>query len=98
MPTFISTTRFTQQGIKSISDTTKRAAAFKAAAKKIGVKVTNIYWTMGTFDGMLIFEAADDEAATALMLKLSSLGNLQTNTVRAFTSEEMDNVLAKMAT
>jgi uncharacterized protein with GYD domain len=98
MPTFISTTRFTQQGIKSIGDTTKRAAAFKAAAKKLGIKVANIYWTMGTFDGVLIFDAADDETATALMLKLSSLGNLQTNTMRAFTAEEMDNVLSKMAT
>jgi uncharacterized protein with GYD domain len=96
MATFISTIRFTEQGIKAIGETTKRSASLKAAAKKMGIKVTNIYWTLGAFDGLLIFEAPDDESATALMLKLSSLGNVHTNTARAFTAEEMDKVLDKL--
>jgi uncharacterized protein with GYD domain len=96
MATFVSTLRFTQQGIKAVGETTKRAAGLRAAAKKMGVKVTNVYWTLGTFDGVLIFEAPDEETATALMLKLSSLGNVQTNTTRAFSADEMDQILAKM--
>src|SRR5712672_1209305 len=59
MPTFVSTIKFTSQGIKAIGETTKRAAAFKAAAKKLGVKIANIFWTLGPFDGLLIFEATD---------------------------------------
>ena len=51
MATFVSTIRFTEQGIKAIGETTKRAAAVKAAAKKMKVKVTDIYWTLGPFDG-----------------------------------------------
>src|SRR5438105_15867566 len=97
MATFISTIKFTAQGIKAIGETTKRAASLKAAAKKMGVKVTNIFWTLGPFDGLLVFEASDDETATALMLHLSSLGNLQTTTARAFTAAEMDGILAKMS-
>jgi uncharacterized protein with GYD domain len=54
MATFITTIKFTQQGVKGIDETTKRAAAFKAAAKKLGVKVTDIYWTLGDYDGVLI--------------------------------------------
>jgi uncharacterized protein with GYD domain len=96
MATFISTIKFTEQGIKSIKDTTKRAASVKAAAKKMGVKVTNIFWTLGNYDGLLIFEAPDDETATALMLRLSSMGNLKTTTARAFTAAEMDEILGKM--
>ena len=46
MATFISTIKFTEQGVKAIGETTKRAASLKAAAKKMGVKVTNIYWTL----------------------------------------------------
>ena len=57
MATFITTIKFTQQGIKAIDETTKRAAALKASAKKMGVKVTDIYWTLGDHDGFLIFEA-----------------------------------------
>ena len=53
MATFVSTIKFTEQGIKAIGETTKRAAAVKAAAKKMKVKVTDIYWTLGPFDGLL---------------------------------------------
>ena len=70
MATFVSTIKFTEQGIKAIGDTTRRAAAVKAAAKKMKVKITNIYWTLGLFDGLLIFEAPDDETATAMLLHL----------------------------
>src|SRR5438874_1355172 len=96
MATFLSTIKFTEQGIKGIKETTKRAASVKAAAKKMGVKVTNIFWTLGSYDGLLIFEAPDDETATALTLHLGSMGNLQTTTARAFTAAEMDGILAKM--
>ena len=96
MATFITTIKFTQQGIKGIDETTKRAAALKAAGKKLGVKVTDIYWTMGDHDGVLIFDAPDDETATALLLHLGATGNVHTTTVRAFTAAEMDKILTKV--
>ena len=96
MATFITTIKFTQQGIKAIDETTKRAAAIKAAAKKMGVKVTNTYWTLGDHDGVLIFEAPDDETATTVLLHLGALGNVHTTTVRAFTAAEMDEILTKV--
>ena len=96
MATFITTIKFTQQGIKGIDESTKRAAALKAAAKKMGVKVTEIYWTLGEYDGVLILEAADDETATTLLLHLGAMGNVHTTTVRAFTAAEMDKILTKV--
>ena len=96
MATFITNIKFTQQGIKGIDETTKRAASLKAKAKKMGVKVTGVYWTLGDHDGVLIFEAADDETATAFLLHVGAMGNVHTTTVRAFTAEEMDNVLTKV--
>jgi uncharacterized protein with GYD domain len=93
MATFITTIKFTQQGIKAIDETTKRAAVLKAAAKKMGVKVKDIYWTLGDHDGVLIFEAADDETATTLLLHLGASGNVHTSTVRAFTAAEMEEIL-----
>jgi uncharacterized protein with GYD domain len=97
MATFVSTIKFTEQGIKAITETTKRAASIKAAAKKMGVKITSIFWTLGAYDGLLIFEAPDDETATALMLHLGTKGNVQTTTARAFTASEMDEILAKIS-
>ena len=97
MATFLSTIKFTEQGIKAVGETTKRAAALKAAAKKMKVKVTDVYWTLGPFDGLLVFDAPDDETATAMLLQLGALGNVQTTTARAFTATEMDKILAKMS-
>jgi uncharacterized protein with GYD domain len=94
MATFISTFRFTEKGLQGIRETAKRAAAFKAAAKKMGVKVANVYWTLGSFDGVAIFEAPDDETATAAMLSLSAQGNLTTTTARAFGVGDIEKVIA----
>ena len=96
MATFITTIKFTEKGITAIKDTCKRAAAFKAAAKKMGVKVSNIYWTLGRFDGVIVFDAKDDETATAAMLQLASQGNVQTATGRAYEAAEMEKVLAML--
>jgi uncharacterized protein with GYD domain len=96
MPTFLTTIRFTQQGLQNVRDTTKRAAAFKTAAKKLGVKVGDVYWTLGPFDGVLLFDAPDDETATAAMLQLGQAGNVQTQTARAFKAAEMDAIVGKL--
>jgi uncharacterized protein with GYD domain len=55
MATFITAMHFTEQGIKALRDACDRAAAFKAAAKKMGVKVSGQYWTLGAFDGVIVF-------------------------------------------
>src|SRR5262249_25198423 len=94
MATFITSVTFTQQGITNFRDTCKRAEAFKSAAKKMGVKVTNIFWTLGAFDMLLILEAADEETVTATLLQLGSLGNVRTQTARAFNAAEMEKILA----
>jgi uncharacterized protein with GYD domain len=96
MAIFITTIKFTQQGVKGVAETTKRAAALQAAAKKMGVKVTDIFWTLGEYDGLLILEAPDDETATILLLHLGAMGNVHTTTARAFNAAEMDKILAKV--
>jgi uncharacterized protein with GYD domain len=96
MAAFISTVKFTEQGVMSIGETTLRAAAFKTTAKKLGVKVIAQYWTLGQFDGVLIFDAPDEATATAAMLQLGSQCNVHTSTMRAFIAPEMDKILAAM--
>ena len=96
MATFISTVRFTQKGLDEITESTKRAAAFKASAKKMGVKVTGTYWTTGHFDGVLIFDAPDDETATAAMMHLAGQGYVHTSTARAFEAAEMGKVVGML--
>lgn len=96
MATFITTTKFTEKGLQGIRESGKRAAAFKAAAKKMGVKIIGVYWTLGPSDTVIIFEAPDDETATAAMLSLSSQGNVRTTTARAFSADEIEKVVGKL--
>lgn len=93
MATFITTMHFTEQGVKSVKDTCNRAAAFQSAAQKRGLKVTGLYWTLGAFDGVIVFEAPNEATATAAMLHLSPLGNMPTQTARAFDAAEMQKIL-----
>lgn len=96
MATFITTIRFTEQGVKNVRQTAQRAAAFEATARQLGASVTHVYWTLGGYDGLLVFDAADDEAAAVLMLRLGSLGNVHTQTCRAFTASDMTKLLANV--
>ena len=74
----------------------KRAEAFKQMAKTFGVTVKEIFWTQGRYDIVAITEAPDEIAATALNLSLSALGNVRTESLRAFSAEEMIKIVAKM--
>ena len=96
MPAYISLLNFTDQGIRNVKQTTQRAEAFRATAEKMGVKVKEIYWTLGRYDAVADIEAQDDEAVTRLMLSLGSLGNVRTETLRAFSAQEMDRILRGM--
>jgi len=96
MSTFVCLFNWTDQGIKNVRDTTKRSERFKAAIKKAGGSVKGIYWTLGRYDGLIVFEAPDESSATAIMLSGGALGSVRTETLRAFDAEEMDKILEKM--
>src|SRR6266542_3209468 len=89
MAYYVLLTNFTDQGAKTVKDTVKRAEAFKEMAAKSGVKVHSLYWTLGQHDVVAIAEADDDIAATALSLSIASLGNVRTQTLRAFDANDM---------
>lgn len=96
MATYVMLANFTEQGIRNVKDTVKRAEAFKEAAKGAGVTVKDIYWTLGAYDIVATAEAKDEMAMTALGLTLGKSGNVRTQTLRAFGSSEMSDILSKL--
>ena len=96
MATYIVLSSFTDQGIRSVKETTKRSDAVREMARKIGIETKSIYWTIGNYDVVATFEAADDETMTALSLAISSMGNVRTQTLRAFSKDEVGAILAKL--
>jgi uncharacterized protein with GYD domain len=96
MATYIVLSSFTDQGIRNVKDTTKRADAVRELAGKMGAEVKSIYWTIGKYDVVVTFEAPNDEAMTALSLAIASQGNVRTQTLRAFSKEEVTGILGKL--
>ena len=94
MPTYISLVQFTDQGIRAAKDTTHRLADWAAKVKSRGVTIKEMYWTLGQYDQVCVFEAPDDETAAAVLLAADMLGNIRTQTLRAFTVPEMEKILA----
>ena len=96
MKTYVALCRFTEQGIRSVKDTTRRADSDKEAAGKFGATM-QIYWTSGRFDLLAIIDAPDEESANAFALSIGTAGNIRTEMLRAFTKDEMNAILGKMA-
>ena len=95
MATYLSLVKFTDKGVRECKNTCKRAADFQASAKKLGLEVKETYWCLGSYDGVLIFDAPDDNTATSGALALSSQGYVTTQTLRCFTATEMSKILGK---
>ena len=96
MATYIVLSNFTDQGIRTVKDPTKRAAAVREMAKKCGIEMKDIYWTLGSHDLVVTFDAPDDATFTAFGLSLGAAGNVRTQTLRAFSEGEMSGILSKM--
>ena len=96
MAWYVVLANFTDQGIRAIKDTSKRAKAFRETAGAMDVKIKEIYWTLGHHDVVLTMEAPDDETVAALMMKVGALGNLTSQTLRAFTEPEITAIASRV--
>jgi len=95
MPTYVSLGHWTDQGIKTYKDTISRAADFTKLTENSGGRVRELLWTVGEYDIVLVADFPDDETATAAALRLGSAGNVRTNTMRAFSADEMTAIIGK---
>jgi uncharacterized protein with GYD domain len=96
MVTYVVLAKFTEQGIRNAKESPKRADAFKEMAKTFGVTVKDIVWTQGRYDIVTIVEAQDESSSMSLNLSLGALGNVRTETLRAFSAAEMTKIVGKM--
>jgi uncharacterized protein with GYD domain len=96
MVTNVVLAKFTDQGIRNVKESPKRADAFKQMAKTFGVTVKDIFWTQGRYDIVTIVEAPDESSVMLLSLSLSALGNVRTESLRAFSADEMATIVGKM--
>lgn len=96
MATYITLIRWTQQGVGKVKDSPKRLDAGRKAFKKLGVEIKDTYLTMGRYDLVCIIEGPDDETVARALLSLASQGNVQTETLKAWTEDEFRRITSSL--
>ena len=95
MSTYVSLLRFTEQGARGLKKSPARAQAFINAAKKAGVTVEALYWTTGSYDGLLVLKVDKEAQALRCLAQLASAGNVRTETMQAFNAEQFAAMVGK---
>lgn len=96
MTRYLALLRFTEQGIRNIQDSKKRAAEFRDAVAAVGGSVLAQYWAVGEYDGCVVFESPQEETAAALLIKLGQEGNVRTQGMRLYDGQEFAAMVAAM--
>jgi uncharacterized protein with GYD domain len=96
MVTYVVLAQFTDQGIRTVKNSPQRAAQVAEMAKGFGCEMKQIYWTLGEYDIVTVIEAADEEGFTAFGLALGSAGNVRTQTLRAFSKDQISSIIGRL--
>lgn len=96
MATYVSLIHWTDQGINNARGLVERSQQFRADCERRGLKVVCLYSTQGQYDAVSVFEAPDEQTMMAGLCALGSLGNVRTETLRAFTESDMNTILQKI--
>ena len=96
MSRYIVLLNWTDQGIKNVKDTVKRAKSFENAIEKAGGKFLGLYYTLGRYDMVAMVEASNDEAVASVLYRTGSLGNVRTETLKAFSMDEAADIIEKL--
>ena len=95
MARYVTLLKFTSQGARALKRSPARAAAFRKAAERVGVKVEALLWTVGAYDGLLLLNARDEKAALRCLTQLASAGFVRTESLQAFDAEEFQAIVGK---
>jgi uncharacterized protein with GYD domain len=96
MPLYVVMAKWTDQGIKTAKDAVNRFEGQRGAVEQAGGRVVGLWWTQGAYDAMAVLEWPDDETASVAAIAMGMAGNVRTETLRAFTTEEMQRILQRL--
>jgi len=95
MPSYVVLMNWTNEGAHNFKDTVDLTDDLEAKVGSFGGTLKETLWTLGAYDGLTVFEAPDDETATAIALAVGEDGGVRTTTLRAFERSEMEQIVEK---
>ena len=95
MPHYILLGKWTEEGIRNVKEAPKRAENTRRMVEQLGGKM-ELYYTLGEYDFLEIYEAPNDEAMMKILLWLGSQGSVRTTTLKAWTESEGAKVISQL--
>lgn len=85
--------RFTEQGRRHLKSTVHEARTIREINETAGFNVVGVYYTQGRFDMVAVVEAPSEDAMVTGLFAIAEQGNVVSETLRAFTPEEMQRAV-----
>ena len=96
MITYIMLANWTDEGARRIKESPRRLDAAKKALEDMGGRFTAFYSTMGEYDLVAVYEAADDALAARFTLQVGQPGSIRTRTLKAFPEAAYREIIASL--
>ena len=93
MATYLMLLNWTDQGIRNVKDSPVRLDAAKKLAKDLGGEFKSVYMTQGSFDLAVVLDMPNDEKLASFVLKLGSVGNVRTTTLKTYSEDEYRKII-----
>lgn len=90
---YLTLIQFTDQGARNVDKSLDRASEFGKSVSDVGGSLISQTWTIGQYDGCVIFEAPDEAIGSALLVKLAKDGNVRTQTMRCYDNQEFAGIV-----
>lgn len=97
MVTAVMLLNWTDHGIKNVKESPKRLDGVKKLAKDIGGEVKAFYMTLGVYDLVLIVDMPNNDKLASFGLKLGSLGNVRSTTLKAFPEDDYRRIISGLS-
>ena len=96
MPHYVTLMRWTSQGFAGLPGWRARVEEGEQIIREAGGTPVGVYVTIGQYDVVEIFDAPTDEVAMEILMKLNRFGAEHTETLRAFTRDEAEEIIRKL--
>jgi uncharacterized protein with GYD domain len=87
---------WTDQGIRAVKETPKRAEALRKIVEAAGGKVVLLLYTMGPYDAVSVTELPSDEVANEVAFRIGMQGNVRTVSMKGWTESEIGKIIQKL--
>jgi uncharacterized protein with GYD domain len=96
MPRYVLLVDWTEQGVQAVDHTVDRLVQGTKLGEAFGCELEHVWWTQGNHDMVSVVRAPDEQAMVAYTLAIARLGNLRTTTLRAWTGDEMQEIVSRL--